>query len=78
MFKVNNKDIRKTPGFSVSIVNFEHIIVGWVSSKFQIFQRSFYIKNHRRQLLDLANTFSGAIELLLSILRELLVYRKFF
>ena len=27
MFKVNNKDTRMTS--SVSIVNFEHVIVGW-------------------------------------------------
>ena len=35
MFKVNNKDTRTTPCFtpcsSVSIVNFEHVITGWVS-----------------------------------------------
>ena len=34
MFKVNNKDTRTTPYFtpcsSVSIVNFEHVIAGWV------------------------------------------------
>ena len=34
MFKVNNKDTRTTPChtpcFSVSIVNFEHVIAGWV------------------------------------------------
>ena len=35
MFKVNNKDARTTPVFllltsTVSIVNFEHVIAGWV------------------------------------------------
>ena len=31
MFKVNNKDTRTTPlASSVSIVNFEHAIAGWV------------------------------------------------
>ena len=31
MFKVNNKDTRTTPmASSVSIVNFEQVIVGWV------------------------------------------------
>ena len=38
MFKVNNKDTKTTPAFllcfrfyfySVSIVNFEHVIAGW-------------------------------------------------
>ena len=41
MFKVNNKDTRTTPTVScssstpcssVSIVNFEHVIMGWVIS----------------------------------------------
>ena len=35
MFKVNNKDIRMTPCYSVSIVNFEQVNAGWVD--FQIF-----------------------------------------
>ena len=29
MFKVKNKDTKMTP--SVSIVNFEHVIAGWVN-----------------------------------------------
>ena len=35
MFKVNNKDTRTTPCYSVSIVNFEQVNAGWVD--FQIF-----------------------------------------
>ena len=32
MFKVKNKDTRTTVNFlSVSIVNFEHVIAGWVT-----------------------------------------------
>ena len=32
MFKVNNKDTRTKPlGSIVSIVNFEHVIAGWVA-----------------------------------------------
>ena len=32
MFKVNNKDTRTTVNFfSVSIVNFEYVIAGWVT-----------------------------------------------
>ena len=37
MFKVNNKDTRTTPlapCSSVSIVNFEHVIAGWVQESF--------------------------------------------
>ena len=32
MFKVNNKDTKTTPHLcsNVSIVNFEHVIAGWV------------------------------------------------
>ena len=29
MFKFNNKDTRMTP-LAISIVNFEHVIAGWV------------------------------------------------
>ena len=37
MFKINNKDTRtmplaSTPCSSVSVVNFEHVIAGWVFS----------------------------------------------
>ena len=37
MFKINNKDTRTmplafTPCSSVSVVNFEHVIAGWVFS----------------------------------------------
>ena len=32
MFKVNNKHTKTTPQSSLSIVNFEHVIAGWVVS----------------------------------------------
>ena len=33
MFKINNKGTRKMPSASVFIVNFEHLIAGWITTK---------------------------------------------
>ena len=44
MFKVNNKDTRTTtPCSSVSIVNFEHVIAGWVIDMIELVIRPLFI-----------------------------------
>ena len=63
MFKVNNKDIRRTTGIqlstyftpcsSVSLVNFEHVIAGWDKLIFPIISMN-SIRNKSKLLVERA------------------------
>ena len=53
MFKVNNKDTRTTPCSSVSIVNFEHLIAGWVVAHERfVYKKACKFKDQSNFLVD--------------------------